>query len=226
MFPPLSHGELFEKAQEKLRRHQERYCTPITHYLLSGLVQCGVCGARCSSSRRYHKVVQPSGRVSVYHRAVYRCNRQAQENTHDRTRIGRCTNSRIGTHILEGKVFEMIREIMLDAAKLRGCIEGAAGLDDRSTARELARVARKIGALDQERRHLIDRYAADQMTGEEYVSANRALDEKLERLVGEKARLPTVMTKPLYINLLNGVFGLSQPRKCASFPNVALNRCE
>jgi Recombinase zinc beta ribbon domain len=187
---------MFDEVQEKLRRHDERYCKPTTHYLLSGLVQCGVCGSRCSSSRRYQKVVRPSGKVSVYHQAVYRCNRQAQENTHDRTQIERCLNSRIGTHILEGKVFEMICETMIDPAKLRGCIEGAAGLDDRSTAQELAKVARKIGALDQERRQLTDRYAADQMTGEEYIFANRALDEKLERPVRGKARLATALRSP------------------------------
>jgi site-specific DNA recombinase len=116
--------ELFDQVQERLRRHEERYCKPITQYLLSGLVQCGVCGSACSSSRRYHKVVQPSGKVSVYHRAIYRCNRQAQENVHDRSRIERCTNSRIGTHILEDKVFEMIRQTMLDPGRLRGCING------------------------------------------------------------------------------------------------------
>jgi site-specific DNA recombinase len=60
--PAIVSRELFDEVQEKLRRHEERYCTPITHYLLGGLVQCGVCGSRCSSSRRYHKVVQPSGR--------------------------------------------------------------------------------------------------------------------------------------------------------------------
>jgi hypothetical protein len=108
----------------------------------------------------------PQGCPALRHRAIYRCNRQAQENEHDRTRIERCRNSRIGTHILEGKVFEMIRETMLHPAKLRGCIEGAAGLDDRSTARALTRVAQKISALDQERRQTIDRYAADQMTGD------------------------------------------------------------
>ena len=48
------------------------------------------------------------GRLSVYHRAMYRCNRHAQENMHDRMRIERCRNSEIGTYILEGKVFEMI----------------------------------------------------------------------------------------------------------------------
>src|SRR5262249_18472736 len=145
--PAIVSRKLFDQVQERLRTNEQRYCKPATHYLLSGLVQCGVCGARCSSSQRYDKVVQPSGKVSVYHRAVYRCNRQAQENVHDRTRIARCSNSRIGTHILEDKVFEMIRETMLDPAKLRGYIEGAAGLDDRSMAQELARVARRFGGL-------------------------------------------------------------------------------
>src|SRR5215470_10325373 len=106
--PAIVSRELFDQVQEKLRRHEERYCTPVMHYLLSGLVQCEVCGSACSSSRRYHKVVQPSGKVSVYHQAIYRCNRRARENNHDRSQIERCSNSQIGTHILEGKVFEMI----------------------------------------------------------------------------------------------------------------------
>jgi site-specific DNA recombinase len=195
--PPIVSRELFDQVQERLSRHDQRYCTPATHYLLSGLVQCGVCGARCSSFRRYHKVVHPSGKVSVYHRAAYRCNRMARESVHDRAQIERCSNSRIGTHILEGKVFELIRDTMLDPAKLRGCIQGAAGFDDRSAARELARVARKIGSLDYDRRELIDQYAADQLSGEDYISANRALDEKLERLVREKARLAAALRSPL-----------------------------
>jgi hypothetical protein len=95
--PPIVSRELFDTAHERLRLHEERYCRPVTHYLLQGLVQCGVCGSRCSSSRRYQKVVRPSGRLSVYHRAMYRCNRRAQENMHDRTRIDRCRNSEIGT---------------------------------------------------------------------------------------------------------------------------------
>jgi hypothetical protein len=82
---------------------------------------------------------------------------------------------------------------MLDPAKLRGCVEDGAGPDDRSTARDLASVAQKIGALDQDRRELISRYAADQMTGDEYIAANRALDERLERLVRAKAKLVTAL---------------------------------
>jgi site-specific DNA recombinase len=187
--PAIVSRELFDEVQERLRRHEGRYCKPITRYLLGGLVQCGVCGSACSSSRRYHKVVQPSGKVSVYHRAIYRCNRQAQENMHHRARIERCTNSRIGTHILEDKVFEMIRETMLDPARLRGCIDAGGGLDDRKIARRLARVAENIGAAEDDRRRLIDRYAAREIGGEEYIAANRALDAELERLGREKAAL-------------------------------------
>jgi site-specific DNA recombinase len=196
--PAIVPRELFDKVQEKLRQHEARYCQPITHYLLSGLVRCGVCGGRCSSFRRWQKVALPSGKVSVYHQAAYRYNRRARENNHDRTQIQRCSNSVISTHILEGKVFEMIRETMLDPAKLRGCIENGAGLDDRSTARELAKVAGKISGVEQDRRQLIDRYAADQMSGDEYIEASRAFDEKLQQLVRAKAKLAAAARSALY----------------------------
>jgi hypothetical protein len=190
--PAIVSREIFDTVQGKLREHDARYCQPFTHYLLSGLVQCGVCGSGCSSFRRWQKVVRPSGAVSVYHHAAYRCNRRARENNHDRAQIERCRNSEISTHILEGHVFEMIRETMLDPGKLRGCVETNAGIDDKSTARELT-VAQKIGALDLERRQLIDQYAADPMTGDKYIAANRALDEKLERLVRAKTKLVTAL---------------------------------
>ena len=78
---------------------------------------------------------------------------------------------------------------MLDPGKLRGCIDTGGRLDDRSIARELARIAEEIRALDEERRQLIDRYAAEQMAGDVYITANRSLDRDLERLTREKAEL-------------------------------------
>jgi hypothetical protein len=117
---------------------------------------------------------------------------------HDRTRIERCRNAEIGTHILEGKVFELIREIMLDPGKLRGCIDASGRLDDHSIARELARVAGEIRTLDEERRRIIERYAAEQMAGETYIAANRALDGDRERLTREKAVLVAALRSPLH----------------------------
>jgi site-specific DNA recombinase len=191
--PALISRELFDQVQEKLAQRKQRYCTPFTHYLLSRLVECGVCGGRCSSSRRHSRIVRPSGKVSVYHQSAYRCSRQSKENMHDRTQFERCGNSEIATHMLEGKVFEMIRETMLDPARLRSCINSGGGLDDRRVARQLARVAGKLKALDDERRRIIGVYAAEQMTAEEYITANRALDKGLERLTHTKAELAAAL---------------------------------
>jgi DNA invertase Pin-like site-specific DNA recombinase len=177
--PAIVSRELFDKVQERLAQHDKRYCRPATHYLLSGLVQCGCCGSRGSSSRRWLRVPRPSGKVSVYHQAHYRCIRCAEQHQHYRERVeDRCQNSMIATHILEGQVFQMIQEVMLDPATLRGCIKSGAGLEDRSIARELSRVAAHIKGLDDERRRLIGLYAAEQMAGEEYIAA-------IERLAGK-----------------------------------------
>jgi hypothetical protein len=139
---------------------------------------------------------------------------------HDRTRIERCRNAEIGTHILEGKVVEMIREIMLDPGKLRGCIDTAGRLDDQSIARELARIAGEIRALEEERRRLIARYAAEQMAGEAYIAANRALDRDLERLTREKAKLAAALRSPLHEDFVDA----SVRHFCAT-ANARLQTC-
>jgi hypothetical protein len=140
---------------------------------------------------------------------------------HDRTRIERCRNSEIGTHILEGKVFEPIQDTMLDPAKLRGCIDVGGRLDDQSIARELSRVCwGDQGALDEERRRLINRYAAEQMAGDEYIAANRALDRDLERLTREKAELAAALRSPQHEDFVDA----SIRQFCAS-ARVRLEAC-
>jgi len=193
--PAIVSQELFDTVQERLRTHNERYCQPVTRYLLSGLVQCGVCGRACSSSRRYHKVRRPSGKLSVYHASVYRCNRQTESFYHEPEQRERCGNSRIGTHILEGKVFELLSETMTDPGKLRGCMTERK-TDSAGTTKALHRIAKKIGALDDERRQLNYQYAADQMSGNDFIAASRCLDAQLERLVLEKAKLAAALRSP------------------------------
>jgi hypothetical protein len=71
---------------------------------------------------------------------------------------------------------------MLLRAKLHFCIDRADTLDDRSIGRKLSRLAGEIAGLEDERRRIIDQYAVDQITGEEYVAANRDLDRQLTAL--------------------------------------------
>src|SRR5262249_41684862 len=95
------------------------------------------------------------------------------------------------------KVFELIQESLLDPSKLRACIEGAGGLDDRSIAQELARVAKEFSRLEAERREIIHQYASDALSGADYIAANRALDGLQERLVQKKAELVAALRSPL-----------------------------
>jgi hypothetical protein len=193
--PAIVSRELFDTVQERLRTHNARYCQPVTRYLLSGLVQCGVCGSACSSSRRYHKVTLPSGKVSLYHNSCYRCNRQARSFYHEPSQREQCTNSRIATHILEGRVFELISETMTDPRALRGCMSEPT-TDSVGITKALHRIAKKIGTLDDERRQLNYHYAVNQISGGEFITVSRALDEKLGRLVLEKSKLAAALRSP------------------------------
>ena len=59
-------------------------------------------------------------------------------------------------------------------------------------------MTREIRALEEERRRIIGRYAAEEMAGEAYITANRALDRDLERLTREKAELVAALRSPLH----------------------------
>jgi hypothetical protein len=57
-------------------------------------------------------------------------------------------------------------------------------------------MAEMIGALHDERRQLNYRYAADQISGEDFIAASRALDEKVGRLMLEKSKLAAALRSP------------------------------
>jgi hypothetical protein len=60
-------------------------------------------------------------------------------------------------------------------------------VNDPNAARELARIADRSNILDERRRRLIEMYARERMTREEYTNASRALDEDIVRLKRESA---------------------------------------
>jgi hypothetical protein len=96
----------------------------------------------------------------------------------------------VATHLLEGKVFEMIRETMFDPSKLRACVQSAAKRDgERGIARRVARIARHLVAIEEDRKRLIELYASEQLESRAYIEANRKLDAKLARLKREKREI-------------------------------------
>ena len=125
--PAIISQELFDRVQDRLQQAGRRYQRPAVHFLLSGLIECGECGRGYSSFRRYDKKSLVSGQLRVHHSAAYQCNSRPSEGMHDRSRIERCRNSRISTHILEAAVFDMISGVMLDPQRLGDCIDPGEG---------------------------------------------------------------------------------------------------
>jgi site-specific DNA recombinase len=186
--PAIVSQELFDRVQERIKENNDRYLQPPAQYLLKGLVQCGECGSAYCSYRRYTTKTRKSGRA-VYHRAAYVCLWRAKENSHSRYRLDRCCNSQIATHLLEHKVFELIREFMLEPRKLRTSFKFTAiqDGDDRQEARQqLARITARIEEIGTERRRMFELYASDQLPRDAYINANIALDKKLDQLKQKK----------------------------------------
>ena len=188
--PPLVSTALFDRVQERLAENLQRYLQPAAHYALSGLVECGECGSAFCSYRRYVTKELVAGVKRVSHKAAYKCNWRVRQLEHDAKLVERCRNPEVATHLLEGKVFEMIRETMFDPSKLRACVQAPVKRDgERGIARRLGRIARHIVAIEEDRKRLIELYACERLGSRAYIEANRELDAKLARLKREKREI-------------------------------------
>jgi len=115
---------------------------------------------------------------------------------HDRTRIRALPQFRDRHHILEDKVFDMIGKICSIRASFGAASTSARKWTTGASRGSLHAFAGKFSAVEEERRQIIARYAAGELTAEAYIAANRALDERQERLTGKKAQLIAAMRFP------------------------------
>ena len=126
-------------------------------WLLRGLVKCGVCGVGTNCHKR-------RGRNGTWHR-YYHCR------NHDAIKAGgddrRCTERNIRSDALDTFVFDQVRAALLRPDVLTAGEQALAvrtpAPDDELLAAELARLDRKldaVDAVDAERRRLVDLYQA------------------------------------------------------------------
>jgi site-specific DNA recombinase len=187
--PAIISQELFDCVQARMQESKEKYRHPVTHYLLSGLVECGVCGAGYSSYRRYVQKPLTIGKRRVYHKSAYKCNARTAEGYHARANVERCRNKEVATHLLEDAVFDIVQKQMFDPSKLRACMDALKSDEQKDHAKigdALMRLARDIQAAAERKKKLIDLYASGNMTEELYVNANIALDKELYALKQKK----------------------------------------
>jgi site-specific DNA recombinase len=200
--PAIISQELFDRVQARMQALGKRYRHPMTHYLLSELVECGECGTRCSSYRRYVGKQLVTGERRIYHRDAYKCNSGTSRKMHARENITPCRNPQVATHLLEDAVFEIIQEHMFDPMKLRACMDALKDDGERGhekIAQSLMAIARKVQAAEERKRQLIDLYASGHLPEAAYVDANISLDQELHELRNRKAEfvggLPPLYTE-------------------------------
>jgi hypothetical protein len=156
------------------------------------MIQCGECGSGFHSYRRYTERSLLRGTKRIAHKAAYKCNWRVKEKQHLLDRITRCHNPEVATHLLDGKVLDMIRDTMLVPEKLQACMEGLElGKNDKheNLVQKLARFTDRIAGVEAEKQKSIDLYAADGLTKEAYVLANLSLDEEIKRLQKRKVQI-------------------------------------
>jgi hypothetical protein len=183
--PPIVSPELFEKVQAKLLQNTRRYKQPAVHHLLKGLIECGECGCGFHSYRRYTEKSLLNGSRRLAHKAAYKCNWRTREKQHLLDRVTRCHNPEVATHLLEGKVMEMIRDTLLVSEKLQTCIEGLeSGRNDKhdTLVRKLERFNARIASVETEKRKSIELYAAGRLAQDAYAAMNLTLDREIQRL--------------------------------------------
>ena len=150
-------------------------------HLLGKLLQCGEYGGAMFSYNRYYTRMTKEPRLGVYHKAAYKCNRRTLQTNHTTEALEHCHNKEIATHLLEDKVFELIRHNVLDEARLREHIEllrTATQPDHRPIEAALLRIARELRDIDEHKRLSIDMYVAGRSSEEVYVNENVALDKR------------------------------------------------
>jgi site-specific DNA recombinase len=190
--PPIVADDRFEAAQRVSRDNRQwspRRAEPGA-WLLRGLVVCGSCqvGVNCHKMR---------GRNGTWHRYYYCRN-------HDPLRAGgehrRCPERNIRADQLDTLVFDQVRAALLRPEVLlageRAVAVRQPAPDDELLAAQLARLDRKLSAVDGERRRLVDLYQAGlleltqvQRRAAEVDARRQQLTDQQGRLAAERAKL-------------------------------------
>jgi DNA invertase Pin-like site-specific DNA recombinase len=183
--PAIISQELFDRVQERLKANRKRYRNPRQPQLLSTLVRCGCCGGSMYAYRRWERSKR-KGPPCVQHSMAYKCNWRFRQQLHSKnSQINRCTNPEIKGSLLEGRVLAMVKEVMLDPAKLRECMDffrEDAHAAELRLKREVKAIGGRLEALHEQKRRIIDIYASGDLSRDGYVDKNRELDGMIETL--------------------------------------------
>lgn len=192
--PAIVSVDTFEAAQRIAPRNSafSSRRAPLDRWLLRGLVVCGPCGIKCSSSR----AATSRGGHNYYYVCAYR--NELKAGGPDR----RCKERQIRADELDAFVFDQIREAMLRPALLTAgetaIVSREQTPDDELLGAQLARLERQLDGTERERQRLLDLYQSGMIElaelsrrNDELASRRASLTDQRDKLVCQRAQLTT-----------------------------------
>ena len=126
------------------------------------------------------------GAPCVIHELAYKCNWSFCGRLHAKqSQIKRCHNPQIKGSLAEGRVLAMVRDVLLDPAKLRMHVDFYKEDARKAEARiekELRSIDDQLRTVEQQKRRIVDVHASGDLSREAYVRKNRELDAIVESL--------------------------------------------
>ena len=181
--PAIVDEDLFEATQEQLRenaaRARQQRRSP-GRFLLQGLAVCRRCGfAYCGITRRRSK----SARGYSYYRCM-----GADAHACGGQRV--CSNARVRTDVLEGGVWQQVRELLEDPQRLeeeyRRRLESSESV---AKGFDLAHPEMQMGKLRRGIARLVDSYADGVIEKAEFEPRIKRMKERLELITEQKRQL-------------------------------------
>jgi site-specific DNA recombinase len=196
--PTIVTKELFDQVQKVVQEKAKRYSQPMKSQLLSGLLYCGECGHAMSPYRRRVGAWLKIGIRRIYHKTAYLCTWRTLAKAHSKKAANPCNSPEIISSILEGKVFQMINDIMIDGVKLKTHMDFFKKdyrADQKKVEWKLTRLNKREKEIEKEKKRTMDAYVAGQITQQEYVDRNVKLDQELLKMKNKRNEL--FLTIPL-----------------------------
>jgi site-specific DNA recombinase len=182
--PRLIDDATFARAQELLKENRTRGGARKREYLLSHLIQCGICGCKYAAGSVVYERTDGSEGAYTY----YRCGHRNPSKAHTSRDITPCTGRNVAGSEIEPPVWDYLRSIILDPTivdrELRARQEEARPVQ---AEHDLAIVRDELARNRADERKLIDyalKHGGDEMS-------DALIAERKEAIMRERATLTT-----------------------------------
>ena len=174
--PAIISKELFEQAQDKLKRNKQQRIRETKHLaILSGVIYCGCCG------RKMRPAHEPM-KYGLYY--YYQCNAVSQK---DKS----CTNHSVSIEATDGIVWEIIKKVCRNESMLKRYIQQ----NQPKPKDDSASIKKQLATIETKRQAIMSWFSANLISAEESTQKLQALKKQeqnlTERLQTKKEDIPT-----------------------------------